>query len=327
MLKIAILIPAFNEEETIEEMIKGFHKDYPNASIWVINNASTDHTEDISRRIFKLFNISGGVINEPQKGKGNAVRCAFTKIDSDIYAIADADCTYSTLDLNNLIKAMLVNGADMVIGDRLLEGAYHKENKRPFHSFGNKLLRTLINYLFNSELKDTQSGYRVFSNRFVKTYPALAEGFNIETDMTLHALDKRLKIIEVPIKYVDRPRGSISKLNTISDGFLVLKTLINIFRHYRPLVFFSFLSFIFFIVGIVLGFPVIQQHFETGAITRIPLAILSSGIEIIAVLLASIGLILDSISYHDKQNFERNLRSFKVLPIDTQNKDSIFKDE
>jgi len=311
MLDIAIIIPAYNEEKTIDIMIRNFHNDCPEAKIWVINNFSSDLTETISNKTLHDLNIPGGVINESIKGKGNAVRSAFTNINADIYVISDADCTYASSDIRQLLKPVIDGNADMVIGDRLSEGKYTKENKRAMHGFGNKLLRTLINYLFGANLKDTQSGYRVFSNRFVKTYPALAEGFNIETDMTVHALDKRLKIIEIPIEYIDRPEGSISKLNTYKDGYLVLKTLFNIFRHFRPLLFFSFLSVIFFLLGIFLGFPVIQMHFETGAITRVPLAILSSGIEIIAVLLASIGIILDSIAYHDKQIFERNLRTFE----------------
>tara|TARA_B100000795_G_scaffold13487_1_gene9267 strand:- start:2275 stop:3261 length:987 start_codon:yes stop_codon:yes gene_type:complete len=307
MLKIAIILPAHNEELTIASMISDFHRDCPDASIWVINNASRDSTDINAIKTLDGLGISGGVINENRLGKGNAVRSAFTNIDADIYVICDADCTYSSSDISKLLEPVILGEADMVVGDRITGGDYHVENKRALHSFGNRLLCFLINYLFKSNLSDTQSGYRVFSRRFVKTYPAIVEGFDIETNMTVHALHKRLKIVELPVNYNDRPEGSISKLNTFSDGYLVLKTLSNIFRHYRPLFFFSALSLIFFLAGIFLGYPVIEQHLQTGAITRIPLAILSMGVEVIAFLLMAIGIILDSIAYHDKCTFEREL--------------------
>jgi glycosyltransferase involved in cell wall biosynthesis len=324
MSKIAIIFPAHNEESTIKSIISSFHQECPSAEIWVINNASTDNTEAYAASKINELKISGGLINETIKGKGNAVRCAFTHIEADIYVICDADCTYSSSDLNALLDPVRKGEADMVIGDRLTAGKYYLENKRAMHGAGNKLLKFLINYLFKSNLSDTQSGYRVFSRRFVKTYSILVDGFNIETDMTVHALDKRLKILEIQVDYCDRPSGSISKLNTYRDGLLVLKTLSNIFRHYRPLLFFTTSALIFLLLGTFLGYPVIVQHFETGAITRIPLAILSSGIVIISVMLASIGIILDSIAHHDKRMFERELMNFK--PLNDLNKNQATND-
>ena len=237
MKSIALILPAYNEESTIEKSISDFNKNCPEAEIWVINNSSTDKTKTISLEIIRKLNINGGVIDENNIGKGNAIRSAFKNIDADIYVISDADCTYSSSDIHKLINPIKSDEADLVIGDRISQGDYANENQKITHRFGNKLLQVLINYLFKANLSDTQSGYRALSNRFVKTYPIMAEGFDIETDMTVHALDKRFRIIDVPIKYRDRPLGSISKLNTISDGFLVLKTLGNIFRHYRPFIF------------------------------------------------------------------------------------------
>ena len=305
MQEIAIILPAYNEEQTITQMIEGFHQECPEAYIWVINNCSSDSTEIKARETIDNLNINGGVINETRKGKGNALRCAFTRIDADIYVIVDADCTYHPKDLRKLMQPVLDGYADMVVGDRHEGGDYAKENKRALHGFGNRLVKNLVNYLFGTNLSDILSGYRVFSRRFIKTYPILVEGFEIETDMTLHALDKRFNIVEIPIEYSDRPEGSVSKLHTYRDGFKVLKTLSNILRHYEPLLFFGALSSLFFIAGLILGASVIEQYLTTGYITRIPLAILSTGVEVIAVVLAAIGTILDSIVYHHKRMFER----------------------
>ena len=307
MPKIAIILPAFNEEQTIVTTIESFHRDCPEAFIWVINNCSTDSTEIKAKDIFDRLKIQGGVINERRKGKGNAVRSAFTNIEADIYVISDADSTYPSHDIRNLLHPVLSGEADMVVGDRHIGGNYANENKRALHGFGNILVRRLVNYLFRANLSDILSGYRVFSRRFVKTYPVLVEGFELETDLTLHALDKRLSIVELPIDYRDRPEGSVSKLNTYSDGLRVLRTLCNILRHYRPLAFFGTLSLVFFLMGLGIGATVIDEYIRTRYITHIPLAILSTGVVIIAVVLSAIGIILDSIVYNDKRMFERDL--------------------
>jgi glycosyltransferase involved in cell wall biosynthesis len=310
MVDIAVILPAYNEEQTISACIEGFHRGCPEAKIWVINNCSTDATEFRAAKTIEDLGIPGGVIRENRKGKGNAIRCAFTQIEADIYVLADADCTYSPSDLRKMLEPVLYQHVDMVVGDRHVSGDYESENKRAFHGFGNRLVRNLVNYLFKAELSDILSGYRVFSRRFVKTYPVLVDGFEIETDMTLHALDKRMSTMELPITYRDRPEGSQSKLNTITDGFRVLQTLSNILRHYRPFTFFCTLSFIFFLTGLLLGFPVIKEFIDTNYISHIPLAILSTGVEIIAVFFIAIGIILDSIVYHNKQVFEREFMQF-----------------
>jgi len=307
MTDVAIILPAFNEERTIGPTIEDFHQALPEASIWVINNRSTDATEASARSVLERLNCRGGVINEHRQGKGNAVRRGFTTVEADVYVLADADCTYPAADLCKLMAPVLAGDADMVVGDRHVGGHYANENKRAFHGFGNRLVRDLVNRLFGANLSDILSGYRVFSRRFVKTYPVLVEGFEIETDMTLHALDKRLSIVELPVEYRDRPDGSASKLNTFRDGIRVLRTLVNILRHYQPLVFFGGFALLLLVLGLVLGTPVVEEFIRTRYVSHVPLAILSTGVVVIAVLLGAVGLILDSIVYLDRRVFEREL--------------------
>lgn len=307
MQDIAIILPAYNEELTIGPTIEDFHRIMPDAAIWIINNRSSDATEERARAMLARLHCRGGVLNEFRPGKGNAVRRGFTSVDADIYVLADADSTYPADDLPKLMAPVLAGDADMVVGDRHVGGHYASENKRAFHGFGNRLVRDLVNRLFHAKLSDILSGYRVFSRRFVKTYPVLVEGFEIETDVTLHALDKRMPIVELPVEYRDRPEGSDSKLSTFRDGIKVLSTLANILRHYRPLTFFGGLAIVFLLLGLLLGAPVLAEFVLTGYITHVPLAILSTGIEVIAVLMIAIGLILDSIVHLDKRVFEREL--------------------
>jgi len=302
--KIAIVLPAFNEETTIDATIRSFFKELPSAFIWVINNNSTDLTHFNALTTFNSLGCNGGVIFENMKGKGNAVRRAFRDIDADVYVIADADLTYPANRVHDLIAPILSNSADMVVGDRHSSGHYLAENKRLFHGLGNLLVKELVNMLFNSNLKDIMSGYRVFNRFFVKNYPILVEGFEIETDMTLHALDKRFRIFEIPIEYKDRPVGSFSKLNTISDGISVLLTIARILRYYRPMVFFGFSSVLIACFGLITAIPVFIDWIEHRYIYHVPLAILATGLEIISIILFAIGLILDSISHHNKCLFE-----------------------
>ena len=306
-LNIAVILPAYNEELTIELTIKSFNSQLPNASIWIIDNNSTDHTNKISLNSLTLLGCRGGVILENRKGKGNAIRRAFRDIDADIYIIADADFTYPANRVHDLIAPILNNSADIVVGDRHTGGHYLAENKRLLHVFGNSLVKKLVNNLFNSNLKDIMSCYRVFNRLFVKSYPILVEGFEIETDMTLHALDKRFRILEIPVKYRDRPSGSYSKLSTFKDGVRVITTIANILRYYRPLIFFGGTGLLFSIISFMVGFPVIVEWYSTGYIARIPSAILASGLGIISIILISIGLILDSIAHQNKSEFEREL--------------------
>lgn len=244
---------------------------------------------------------------EKRKGKGNAVRKAFQEIDADYYLISDADLTYPADQARELLAPVLNGEADMVVGDRHAHGRYKMENKRTFHNFGNHLVLFLINTLFKSHLSDIMSGYRAFNRQFVKNYPILVEGFEIETDMTLHALDKRFRIVELPIAYKERPEGSISKLNTFHDGVRVIKTIINIFRYYKPLYFFGLLSLFFFLCGLVAAIPVFRDYIAYGYIYHVPLSLLATGLEIVALLMLVVGLILDQSSYYHKCNFERNL--------------------
>ncbi|MBT8439172.1 MAG: glycosyltransferase family 2 protein [Gammaproteobacteria bacterium] len=306
-LTITVVLPAYNEEKTIAATVEDFYKFLPEAEIWVINNRSNDDTETIARDTVSRLGCKGGVINERQPGKGNAVRRAFLDIDADIYVLADADMTYPATQVRALMAPVLAGEADMVVGDRHSAGHYTEENKRALHGFGNRLVRDLVNKLFRANLADIMSGYRVFSRRFVKSYPILVEGFEIETDMTLHALDKRFRIVEIPVEYCNRPAGSFSKLNTLRDGARVLSTIGNILRYYRPLKFFGGAAILFALLGLVAGIPVIDDWIRERFIYHVPLAILATGLEIIAIVLAAIGLILDSITHQDKRNFEREL--------------------
>ncbi len=311
-LSIAIILPAYNEEATIEATIRAFHQAVPEASIYVINNCSTDNTTDIAQRTLEEIHASGAVIQEMRKGKGNALRTAFLQIDADYYLLADADLTYPANRARDLLAPVMRDEADMVVGDRQSGGHYAKENKRPLHGFGNQLVQGLINGLFRAHLSDVMSGYRAFSRNFVKNYPILVEGFQIETDMTLHALDKRFRILELPIEYQDRPQGSVSKLNTLSDGAKVLLTIAQIFRYYRPLAFFGGLSILFVIGGIWASVPVLNDWLTHRYIYHVPLAILATGMEILALMLLGIGLILDALAHQQKMEYERSLLQLSI---------------
>jgi glycosyltransferase involved in cell wall biosynthesis len=302
---VAIILPAYNECLTIKSTIADFNKTLPGASIWVIDNKSSDDTYRVASETLSELNCFGGVLKESRPGKGNAIRKAFRLINADVYIMADADLTYPAKHAPKFIDLILNHSADMVVGDRLSNGAYKNENKRLFHDFGNSLVRYCVNKIFRSNLRDIMSGYRAFSKAFVKNFPVMAEGFELEVDISLHALDKRFSIIEVPIDYKDRPNGSISKLNTISDGAKVLFTIFNIFRHYRPLLFFGIISLIISCLGFFAAIPVLNDWITTHYILHIPMAILATGLEILASLTLIVGLILDSIAYHDRRNFEK----------------------
>jgi glycosyltransferase involved in cell wall biosynthesis len=310
--KLALLLPAYNEEQTVEATIRSFHAFLPHASIWVIDNCSTDATQTIARSTILSIGCSGGVLFEGRKGKGNAVRCAFRAVEADVYVLADADSTYPAEQAPALIDLILNNVADLVVGDRISSGYYDSQNKRYLHGFGNRLVRFLVNSLFKASLNDIMSGYRVMSRRFVKSYPILVEGFEIETDMTLHALDKRFRIKEIPVSYYNRPVGSASKLSTFSDGFRVIFTIMNILRYYKPLVFFGGLGICISALGFIIAIPVFDDWLQYRYIYHVPLALLSTGLEIVAVLMLTVGLILDSISHHNKLSFELLTRDLKI---------------
>jgi len=307
MEKIAVLIPCYNEELTIEKVIKDFRKELPEADIYVYNNNSKDRTKEIA--------IKNGaiVVDEYKQGKGNVVRSQFRDIEADIYVMVDGDDTYPAEFIHQLIEPVRNGQADMTIGDRLSNGTYQKENKRPFHEFGNNLVKKAINVLFDTKLKDIMTGYRVFNKRFVKNMPVLSPKFEIETEMSLYALDKKYIIKEIPIVYRDRPEGSSSKLNTVGDGIKVVKTIARMFKDYKPFKFFGLIALILFIIGLAIGIPVLVEFFKTAYITKVPSAILATGFMGLAAVSLQCGIVLDTITRQHKEDYELNLLRYEQI--------------
>lgn len=299
--KIAILIPCYNEALTIKKVINDFRRELPEADIYVYDNNSTDATYQIA------LNEGAIVRKEPRQGKGNVIRQMFFDIEADYYLMVDGDDTYPAEHVHELLAALHDGRADMVIGDRLSNGTYFNENKRAFHDFGNNLVKNSINYLYKAQIKDVMTGYRGFNRLFVKSFPVMSSGFQIETEFTIHALDKHFKLVEVPIDYRDRPEGSESKLDTFSDGLKVLLTILKMCKDYKPLLFFSAFSLIFCLLGLVFGIPVINEFIHTGFITKIPSSVLASGLMIFALLLLVTGLILDTVVTNAKKEYELTL--------------------
>lgn len=307
MEKIAVLIPCYNEKLTIEKVIKDFRKELPEADIYVYNNNSKDRTKEIA--------IKNGaiVVDEYKQGKGNVVRSQFRDIEADIYVMVDGDDTYPAEFVHQLIEPVRNGQADMTIGDRLSNGTYQKENKRPFHEFGNNLVKKAINVLFDTKLKDIMTGYRVFNKRFVKNMPVLSPKFEIETEMSLYALDKKYIIKEIPIVYRDRPEGSSSKLNTVGDGIKVVKTIARMFKDYKPFKFFGLIALILFIIGLAIGIPVLVEFFKTAYITKVPSAILATGFMGLAAVSLQCGIVLDTITRQHKEDYELNLLRYEQI--------------
>jgi len=304
MNKIAVIIPCYNEELTIGNVISDFKKSLPDADIYVYDNNSSDRTAEIAK-------AAGAIVrSELRQGKGNVVRSMFRDVDADVYVMIDGDDTYPADEVNMLLEPVLTSGVDMVVGDRLSNGSYHSENSRNFHGFGNGLVRSIINFLFRSNLTDVMTGYRVFSRRFVKTMPVNSSGFEIETEMTLHALDKRFSIEQIPITYRDRMDGSESKLNTFSDGISVLKTILWVFKDYKPLIFFSIISLLFFVGSLVFGIPVISEYIETSFIKRVPSAILAVGLMLVSFGSLLGGFILDTVVKQHRESYELYLNGY-----------------
>ncbi|EOH87783.1 glycosyltransferase family 2 protein [Enterococcus pallens] len=299
--KIAVLIPCYNEALTIKKVINDFQKELPNADIYVYDNNSTDDTYQIA--------LNEGVIvrKEPRQGKGNVIRQMFFDIDADYYLMVDGDDTYPAESAHELLKALREGRADMVIGDRLSNGTYFEENKRAFHDVGNNLVKNTINQLYKANIKDVMTGYRGFNKLFVKSFPVMSSGFQIETEFTIHALDKRFKLVEIPIDYRDRPEGSESKLNTVSDGIKVLLTIVKMCKDYKPMLFFSIFTVFFFLLGLITGIPVISEFIKTGFITKLPSSVLATGLMTLALLLLITGLILDTVVTNAKKDYELNL--------------------
>lgn len=295
--KIAVLIPCYNESKTIEKVVKDYKKALPEADIYVYDNNSSDETDKIAKK-------AGAIVKyEHRQGKGNVIRTMFKEIDADCYLMIDGDDTYPAENAREMCDYVLNDNVDMVIGDRL-SSTYFEENKRPFHNTGNKLVRGLINSLFKSNVRDIMTGYRAFSYDFVKTFPVLSKGFEIETEMTIHALDKNMQLKEIPIEYRDRPEGSVSKLNTFSDGFKVLKTIGRLFKEYKPTIFFGLIGLLFLIISLCFGIPVFIDYFKTGLVERFPTLIFSGFMLMISILSFVCGIILEVVVKKHRQLFE-----------------------
>ena len=310
--KIAVLIPCYNEEVTIIKVIEDFKKELPEADIYVYNNNSKDKTYEIASKCDAI------VRNEYNQGKGNVVRRMFREIDADIYVMVDADDTYPAEFVHKLIEPIRNKTADMVVGDRLSNGTYKKENKRMFHNFGNNLVKKAINTIFKSNLNDIMSGYRAFNKMFVKNIPVLSSKFEIETEMTLHALDKKFIVKEIPIEYRDRPEGSVSKLNTVNDGMKVIKTIIKMYKDFKPRKFFWCIGIIIMLLGIIIGIPVILEFVKYRYIFKIPSAILATGLEILAIIILQCGVILDTIVKQHREDYELNLINYETRERNNQ---------
>ena len=305
--KTVIILPAYNEEMTLRGTMLDFHAHCPEAEIVVVDNNSSDRTRHVADETLRELGCRGAVLSEKRQGKASALRKAFHEIEADAYVVVDADLTYPAKDLRQLLDPILAGEADMAVGDRHADGRYARENKRSFHNFGNRLVRTLINALFEAEIRDVMSGYRVMNRKFVKNFPILTGGFEIETELTVHALDKRFRIVEAPVAYRDRPDGSASKLNSVRDGLRVLKTIFVLFKDYKPLAFFATLSLLFFVASLAGGAPVLLEFARTRYITHVPLALLAVGLMIVSLLMFSVGLILDAVVRFHRFDYEHDL--------------------
>lgn len=306
MDNVAILIPMFNESKTIAKVIDDFYAVLPeNSNIYVYDNNSTDDSYEIVKKNGKAI-----LRREFLQGKGNVVRRMFREIDAKIYVMVDADDTYNANDVNKLIEPIINYGADMVVGDRL-SSSYFTENKRKFHSFGNVLMKNLINFFFNANVSDIMTGYRAFNRSFVKTYPCLSRGFEIETEMTIHAIDKNLNIKKVIIDYKDRPLDTPSKLNTISDGIKVILTFIKYFALYKPFIFFNIIALFLFILSTILFVPILIEYQSTHLVPRFPTLIVSGFLYIATLQCFFTGLTLELINKSNRQEFENKLISIK----------------
>ena len=302
MDKLAIIIPCYNESQTIEKVVKDFLQvtDAYDGHVYVYDNNSTDGTDEIARN-------AGAIVRyEYKQGKGNVIRRMFREIDAKCYILVDGDDTYFASDAPKMIEKVLHKNADMVVGDRL-SSSYYTENKRPYHNFGNDFVRNSINWIFKSDVKDVMTGYRALSTNFVKSFPVLSKGFEIETEMTIHAIDKNLSLENVVIQYKDRPEGSVSKLNTVKDGMKVIRTITRMFRNYRPLKFFGYLALLLFVIAAAFFIPVLTEYISTGMVRRFPTLIVCGFVGIAAVQSFFTGLMLETIRQKNLQDFELDL--------------------
>lgn len=304
--KIAVLIPCYNESKTIEKVVKDYKAALPEADIYVYDNNSKDGTDEVARK-------AGAIVRyETKQGKGNVIRTMFRDIDADCYLMIDGDDTYPAENAREMCEYVLNDNVDMVIGDRL-SSTYFQENKRPFHNLGNKMVRGLINKIFKNNINDIMTGYRAFSYKFAKTFPILSKGFEIETEMSIHAIDKNFTLKEIPVQYRDRPAGSVSKLNTYKDGARVLKTIATLFKEYKPSLFFNTISIFFYIIAILFAIPVFSEYFNTGLVPRFPTLIVACISLVIGLLLNVTSLILQVIVKKHRQLFELQLNQICIL--------------
>ena len=287
-------------------MVKDYKEALPSADIYVYDNNSTDGTDEIARK-------AGAIVRyERRQGKGNVIRTMFRDIDADCYLMIDGDDTYPAENAKEMCDLVLYKNSDMVIGDRL-SSTYFQENKRPFHNLGNTMVRAAVNSLFNGNITDIMTGYRAFSPLFVKSFPVLSKGFEIETEMSIFALDKNMQLDTIPVQYRDRPDGSVSKLNTYSDGFKVILTIIKLFKDYKPLSFFGICSFLFFALGLGFFIPVFIEYLSTGLVLRFPTLFASIAVMIVAILLLICGFILDTVVKTNRKDFEARLNMIQMM--------------
>lgn len=300
MDKIAVLVPCYNESKTIDKVVRDFKRELPEAVVYVYDNNSTDNTDEIAR-------AAGAVVRyEYQQGKGNVIRRMFSEIDAECYVMVDGDDTYPADNVREMVDKVLNRNVDMVVGDRL-SSTYFEENKRPFHNFGNSIVRWSINTLFKNDIKDIMTGYRAFSYRFVKTFPVLSKGFEIETEMSIHAIDKNMFVENSIIEYRDRPEGSESKLNTYSDGIKVLKTIGRLFRTYRPMAFFGIIAFVLFVLSFVFFIPILVTYFQTDEVPNFPTLIVCGFVAMASLQSFFAGTVLETIYQKNRQDFEMEL--------------------
>ena len=301
MDKIAVLIPCYNEEKTVEKVVRDFRAVLPEAVIYVYDNNSSDRTVELAE-------AAGAVVrHEYSQGKGNVLRRMFREIDAECYILVDGDDTYPADSAPEMCRLVLEHQADMVVGDRL-SSTYFTENKRPFHNFGNSLVRLSINCLFGAKIQDIMTGYRAFSFEFVKTFPVLSKGFEIETEMSIHAVQRNMQVENVVIEYRDRPEGSVSKLNTYSDGAKVLGTILKLYKNYRPFGFFTAIAAVLALISLLFMVPVLTEYFVTGLVPRFPPLIVCGFVMVAALMLFVAGVILSSLLGKDKRDFEFHLQ-------------------
>lgn len=305
-MKVAVLIPCYNEAKTIRKVVEDYRAALPEADIYVYDNNSRDHTDELAKE-------AGAIVRyEYRQGKGNVIRTMFREIEADCYLMIDGDDTYPAENAREMVRLVLEKQVDMVVGDRL-SATYYTQNKRPFHNLGNRMVKGLVNTFFKGDISDIMTGYRAFSYQFVKSFPVISKGFEIETEMTIHALDKNLSTRSVQVEYRDRPADSPSKLNTYSDGFKVLRTIWRLFKEYRPLSFFGIFAALLGVLGLALFIPVLVEYVRTGLVPRFPTLIVSGVAITLAILMWICGLILDTVAKKHRQLFEINLNMLNMM--------------